>query len=280
MRKSLPITAPQQTAPAKNPKKEKYFEIKIPAISFKNTNINVYLVTALVIFAFTLGILTDKVIYLSNSLKTQDANTSIPSQDNTKTTGLAILSTEPTPPAKVNVAHGHLPPLGNPNAKVTIVEFSDFQCPFCKQFVDNTYPKIYDEYIKNNKIKFVFRHYPLNSIHSNAQKAAEASECANEQGKFWEYHDLLFKNQALWSPLPLADVLNSFTNYAAELGLNTTTFRSCLDTDQLAQKVQEDSDDGSKAFVDGTPAFFINGKRLVGAQPFAQIQQLIEQELK
>ena len=250
--------------------KEKYFEIKIPAISFKNINANIYLITTLIIFAFILGILTDKLIYLENTLKTQTASAPPP-----KTTP----PQEPTPPpAKVDVAQGHLPPLGNPNAKVTIVEFSDFQCPFCKQFEDNTYPKLYDEYIKTNKIKFVFRHYPLNSIHPTAQKAAEASECANAQNKFWEYHNLLFKNQSTWSPLPLADALNSFTDYAAELGLNTITFRSCLDTDQLTQKVQEDSSDGDKASVNGTPTFFINGTRLVGNQPFAQIQQLIEQE--
>jgi protein-disulfide isomerase len=272
----------EQTSPAKNLKKEKYFEIKIPAISLKNINTNVCLVIALVIFAFTCGYLTDKVIYLSNALNNKTANTSAPTQTNTKTTGLKTTQPEePTlPPAKVDVAQGHLPPLGNTDAKVTIVEFSDFQCPFCKQFEDNTYPKLYDEYIKTNKIKFVFRHYPLIGIHPNAQKAAEASECANEQGKFWDYHDMLFKNQSTWSPLPLADAINSFTDYAAQLGLNTTTFRSCLDTDQLAQKVKEDSDDGDKAYVNGTPSFFINGKRLVGAQPFTQIQQLIEQELK
>ncbi len=248
--------------------KDKYFEIKIPTISL---NANTYLIITLVIFAFILGILAYKVISLENTIKTQAANT--PPQQ-------ATAPQKPTPPEKVNVADGHLPPLGNPNAKVTIVEFSDFQCPFCKQFEDTTYPKLYDEYIKTNKIKFVFRHYPLNSIHPTAQKAAEASECANAQGKFWDYHDLLFKNQSTWSPLLLADAINSFTDYATQLGLNTTMFRSCLDTDQFAQKVQEDSADGNKVSVDGTPTFFINGNRLVGAQPFEKIQQLIEQELK
>jgi protein-disulfide isomerase len=273
---------PEKTSPAKNPKKEKYFEIKIPPISFKKINTNILLVIALIIFAFILGFLTDKVIYLQNALNGNTAKTSTTAQNNAKTiTPQAAQPEEPTPPpAKVDVSDGHLPPLGNPNAKVTIVEFSDFQCPFCEQFENNTYPQLYDQYIKTNKIKFVFRHYPLVGIHPLAQKAAEASECANDQGKFWDYHKTLFKNQSAWSTLPLTDALDSFTSYASELGLDTTTFRSCLDTDQFAQKVQKDRDDGDKAYVNGTPTFFINGKRLVGAQPFDQIKQLIDQDLK
>jgi protein-disulfide isomerase len=252
--------------------KDEYFEIKIPKISFKNIHTNTYLIIALIISSFALGYLTNRVIYLENTIKA----TPSPSQDNTKT----IEPTQrPTPPAKVNVTDGHLPFLGNPNAKVTVVEFSDFQCTFCDQFENDTYPQIYDEYIKTNKIKFVFRHYPLVSIHPTAQKAAEASECANEQGKFWEYHKLLFTNQSIWSPLLLDDALNSFTDYATQLGLDAKTFRSCIDSDKFAQNIQEDITDGNKAYIDGTPTFFINGTRLVGAQPFSQIKQIIDQEL-
>ncbi|HLD01366.1 MAG TPA: thioredoxin domain-containing protein [Patescibacteria group bacterium] len=112
----------------------------------------------------------------------------------------------PTLPPKVVVAKGHLPFRGNEKAKVTVVEFSDFQCPFCKSFFDNALQEVKKQYIDTGKIAFFYRHYPLTQIHPNAQIAAEASECANEQGKFWEYHDLLFQNQDAWSNLLTAPV--------------------------------------------------------------------------
>jgi protein-disulfide isomerase len=105
--------------------------------------------------------------------------------------------------AQVDVAKGHLPVIGSNKAKITIVEFSDFQCPFCERFFLDTYPQLKKEYLDTGKAQLTFRHYPLTSIHPNAQKAHEASECANEQGKFWEYHDKLFQNQSVWSDLPL-----------------------------------------------------------------------------
>jgi protein-disulfide isomerase len=105
--------------------------------------------------------------------------------------------------AQVDVAKGHLPILGKDSAKITIVEFSDFQCPFCERFYIDTLPQIKKEYLDTGKAQLTFRHYPLTSIHPNAQKAHEASECANEQGKFWEYHNLLFQTQQSWSNLPL-----------------------------------------------------------------------------
>lgn len=276
MKKNEAVASSQDLEKPKVPKTE-YFQIKIPRLSFKS--VNLYLVIALIIFAFLLGILTQRVFFLQDTLNTQNSNNSQTGQINNIATNNNIPQ-YPTPPPKVEVASGHLPTLGNDKAKVTVIEFSDFQCPFCKQFVDSTYQELYDAYIKTNKIKFAYRHYPLTTIHPNAQKAAEAAECANEQDKFWEYHDLLFKNQSTWSPLAAADAINSFTDYAGELGLNTDQFRSCLDTDKYKQKVDDDIADANKVGVDGTPAFFINGWRLTGAQPLAQFQTLIEQELK
>lgn len=278
MNKNLPETSEIEIKQSIPRSDKDYLEIQIPRISFKDTKINAYLVTALVIFSFFLGMLTNKVLNLEKALKTQTAN-------NTAPTGQALGKTDnapqaPTQSPKVDMSIGHLPTLGKENAKVTVVEFSDFQCPFCERFESNTYPQIYDAYIKTGKIKFAYRHYPLTSIHPNAQKAHEASECANEQNKFWEYQKLLFKNQTTWSPQPATDAADSFTGYAGELGLNTGQFRSCLETDKYKDKVQEDIADGNKAGVDGTPTFFINGWRLVGAQPFSEIQKLIEEELK
>ncbi len=107
--------------------------------------------------------------------------------------------------AQVAIAKGHLPVLGSNEAKVTIVEFSDFQCPFCESFLTSTYPELKKNYIDTGKVNMTFRHYPLTSIHPNAETAHRASECANEQGKFWEYHDILFQMQPDWSELPLVD---------------------------------------------------------------------------
>lgn len=282
MKQNLPSTPEKEIEPSKPQSKKEYFEIKLPSISFKDTKINTYLVTALVIFAFFLGMLTNKVLSLEKALKTQTTNnTAQANQANNILGNTDNAPQAPTePPAKVDVAIGHLPTLGADNAKVTVIEFSDFQCPFCERFATDAYPQIYDTYIKTNKIKFAYRHYPLISIHPNAQKAHEASECANEQNKFWEYSNLLFKNQTAWSPQAISDAANSFTGYASELGLNTDQFRSCLDTDKYKENVRKDAADGNKVAVDGTPTLFINGWRLVGAQPFAQIQQIIERELK
>ena len=115
---------------------------------------------------------------------------------------------EPTPGPKQDVAVGHLPANGNKNASVTVIEFSDFQCPFCEQFFKTTYTQLKKEYIDTGKIAFYYRHFPLTNIHPLATPAALASECANDQGKFWEYHDLLFENQTTWANLPLTAPTN------------------------------------------------------------------------
>ncbi|MFH1276388.1 MAG: thioredoxin domain-containing protein [Candidatus Woesearchaeota archaeon] len=160
---------------------------------------------------------------------------------------------------------------GNPNAPVTIVEFSDYECPFCGRFYSQTYGQLKAKYIDTGKVKLVFRDFPL-SFHAQAQKAAEAAECAGEQDKYYEMHDLLFEKG-------VSGGVNAFKSYAAELGLDTTAFNTCLDSGQMASEIRKDFSDGSRAGVKGTPAFFINGKLLSGAQPIQAFEQLIEAEL-
>ncbi len=265
-------------------KKKDYLEFNLPKLpklpSFKNTNINYYLVLALVVLGFFLGMLTNKVLYLQESLKTAEAKPAAVLAGNAQANDAAAAAPAPTRTPKEDVTVGHLPTIGNDNAKVTVVEFSDYQCPFCEQFDKNTFPQLNDEYIKTGKIRFAYRHYPLTSIHPNAQKAAEASECANEQGKFWDYHAKLFESQENWTTLTGDALSNAFADYAGGLGLDQGQFKSCLDAEKYKQLVDADAADGATAGVDGTPTFFVNGWRMVGAQPFAQIQQLIEQELK
>ena len=160
------------------------------------------------------------------------------------------------------------PARGPADAKVTIVEFSDFECPFCSRAHD-TVEQVMQAY--PGKVRLVFRHFPL-GFHQNAAKAAEASLCANEQGRFWEYHDVLFKNQrALQVP--------QLKEYAKSVGLEAAKFDACLDSGKHQKVVQGDQDAGSAVGVSGTPAFFINGIFLSGAQPFEEFKRLIDQEL-
>jgi protein-disulfide isomerase len=159
---------------------------------------------------------------------------------------------------------------GDFNAQITLVEFSDFECPFCARHYP-TLKKILEDY--KGKVRLVYKHFPL-SFHPNAQKAAEASECAVEQGKFWEYHDKIFENQA--SGLSL----EKFKQWAKELGLDTSKFNDCLDSGKYAQKVQADYQEGLQKGVNGTPTTFVNGQPLSGALPYESFKQIIDSILK
>jgi len=175
------------------------------------------------------------------------------------------------------------PTLGNSNAKVTMVEFGDFQCPFCQKFFNETFPQIKSLYIDTGKIKYVFRHLPL-SGHVNAQISAVAAECANNQDQFWQYHDLLYRNGesdgiGLTAP-DLKKYANSLGLNAGILGFAKNKFNQCLDANATLKTVQADAAEGAKDGVTGTPTFFINGKQVTGAQPFDTFQQAIEAALK
>lgn len=176
----------------------------------------------------------------------------------------------PTERVKVDISNNVIK--GSEKAPVTLVEFSDYQCPFSERFFNQTLPQIEKNYIKTGKVKMVFRNYPL-AFHQNAQKTAEAAECAGEQGKFWEFHDTIFKNQKDLD-------LTSLKKYAKNLGLETKKFNDCLDSGKMAAQVQKDTSEGSKYGVSGTPCFFVNGLKIEGAMPFAAFEEAIEKELK
>lgn len=162
--------------------------------------------------------------------------------------------------------------LGDPDAPVTIIEFSDYQCPFCARFWSETLPSIKSEYIDTGKVRFVYRDFPLTSMHPMALAAAEVTECVKKQGgdeAFWEIHYKIFENYQQISTANLKA-------WATELGYNID---SCLDSGEMEQEIQDDLKDGVAAGVRGTPAFFVNGKLLSGAQPFSVFQQVIESEL-
>ena len=159
---------------------------------------------------------------------------------------------------------------GPDNAPVTVVEFTDYECPFCARHFQVTYPGLLSEY--EGTLKYVIRNFPLSSIHPQAQRAAEAAECAEEQGRFWEYHDLLFQRAP-------ALAIENLTAYAAEVGLDTERFEDCLESGHKADVVAEDLEDGLSYGVTGTPSFFINGRRVVGALPMDGFESYINAAL-
>ena len=160
---------------------------------------------------------------------------------------------------------------GDPKAPVTIIEFSDFECPFCGRFYSETLGKIDTQYIKTGKVKLIYRDFPL-SFHAQAQKAAEAAECAGEQGKYWEMHDQLFGEGVQGG-------VASFKQFAQQIGLNTAKFNDCLDGGKMAAEIRKDFSDGQKAGIQGTPGFFVDGQLISGAQPFEVFQQIIDAAL-
>lgn len=172
-----------------------------------------------------------------------------------------------------DVETGNSPLKGNLNAPVIIVEFSEFQCPYCRRYAVDTLPQIIEKYVKTGKVKYAFRNFPL-SFHKNAPEAAGTLLCSREQGKFWEMHDLLFEKQSEWADEE--DPTTKFGSYAKELGINIS---SCLSNGETAAEIQEDFNYGQQLGVNGVPAFFINGRSLVGAYPFEEFEKIIEEEL-
>ena len=170
-------------------------------------------------------------------------------------------------PPVVDVAAAGRPERGPKNASVTIIEFSDYQCPFCQKAED-----VVDQVMKTyaDKVRLVYRDYPL-PFHPNARPASEAAACANAQGKFWEYHAKLFHGDGL-EPEKLK-------TYADQVGLDRKKFDDCLEKKPFKAEIDKDVKDGEKAGVTGTPAFFINGRMLSGAQPFEKFKEVIDDEL-
>ncbi len=213
------------------------------------------------------------------------------------------LPPEPGIDAKIDLNEDDDPVKGDAKAPVTLIEYSDFQCPFCGRAFTQTLPQIEENFVKKGKVKLVFRDLPL-AFHPEAHPAAEAAECADEQGKFWAYHDLLFKNQ---QELGTAN----YKKWAQEAGLDVSKFNSCFDAGKYKSEVDKDNADATKAGASGTPTFFAmvdksladvealkklhnpqlglyygestDGKKvvfkIVGAQPFTSFEQVLNAEL-
>lgn len=239
--------------------------ITIP--DFKLSGANPVLVTLLVIAAFLIGTMYTKISYLEKGT-TAPTVAQAPNQPNQPAA--------PAPGQKVDVSTGHLPTLGNKDAKVKIIEFADFRCPFCERFFTEAELSIIKDYVDTGKASFSFRHYAFLGPASTV--AANAVECANEQGKFWDLHNYLYKNQPSESDTSMYNV-DTLAIAAGTLGMNTDKFKSCLSSNKFQSNVDKDFSEGGKAGVNGTPATFVNGVLISGAVPYAQFKAAIDAEL-
>ncbi|MEK7514903.1 MAG: DsbA family protein [Patescibacteria group bacterium] len=165
--------------------------------------------------------------------------------------------------------------LGNKKAPVTIIEFSDYQCPFCRAFWRDTYPRLKKDFIETGKVRLVFRDFPLSS-HPGAVPAAHAAECAEEQGKYWEMHDVIFAEQDTKGAGTVSFSADDLKRWAGKIGLKQSEFNACLDSGKYNEEIAKDLKDGAASGVSGTPSFFINGNLLVGAQPYEAFKAAIE----
>lgn len=257
--------------PTKTKKSDFIEEVSTPVIQDpENTmtfNRNTFF-SVLVVFAFAVGVLVGYFIWGNNTAATvADA----PAQAADQPTGTVNEApvTQESQYVRYDITTEGFPSLGPDDAPITIVEFSDFQCPFCKRFHDDTYQDLLDAY--PGQIRFVYRNLPLTSIHPDAMSAAVASLCANEQNVYWEYHDKLFSNTTLGT--------DTYVQYANELNLNADEFAACLDSGKFDEFIQQDMDFAFNLGVQSTPTFFINGLAIVGAQPLDSFTQIIDKEL-
>lgn len=222
------------------------------------TIITVIVLVLLLLFAY-------RVFYFANQIKSGKIDLATYNFSESFTTNLALAQT-PVKTEIVDVVSEDDPSLGSRDAKVVIVEFADFQCPYSQE-VSVMMRSLASRYPKD--VLYVYRDFPLSDIHPLASMAAEASECAHIQGKFWEYHDKVYQNQSDLTQ-------ESFGVFARELNLNTEAFESCLSSGRYISEVQEDYEAGTQAGVRGTPTFFINGNRVAGAIPAEIMEAIVE----
>ncbi len=246
----------------------KFSQLSVSKLSFpKKINYTGLLVILLIIASFLVGSLYTKVQYLEKN----SGSTVAPAAG---TQGIQPQAT--STPVVAQVDNGHFPVKGQDSAKITMIEFADFRCPFCKAVQDTVMPQLQKDYIDTGKVKLYFRQYAF--LGPASIVAANAAECANDQGKFWDMHDYLYKNQPPETDTSMYTVDN-LTTIAGQLGMDTTQFNACLSANQDNQKVTGDFTAGQKAGVSGTPTFYVDGKQIVGACPYSAFKTALDAEL-
>lgn len=249
-------------------------------MSLEDTSINVKLgfehlviLGALIVFAagFSLGYSVRGRNTSESSRGSQEAETVLSEKATSPAEGTPTVQPQVQQSFPRSVSEGGNPAIGPQDAPVTIIEFGDYECPFCTQFFNQTLPQILEAY--GGQIRFVYRDFPLMSIQPQAIPAAEAANCAGEQDRYWDYHDKLYSG----GPLTLGN--RAYIDYAEELGLDVASFADCLETDRTLKEVQADLDYARSLGLRSTPSFFVTGQWVIGVQPFEVFQQIIESEL-
>ena len=229
-------------------------------ITFKRS----HFYSALTVLAFAAGVLLGYVVW---GVDSSGGSTRITTQASGSLSEAPV--TQPAEVTRYDIPTENAYAIGPADAPITIVEFSDYQCPFCRRWHQDVYEPLLAAY--PGKIRLVYRHLPLTSIHPDAMFAAEAAMCAGEQDAYWQYHEKLFSSESLGN--------SAYLQYAQDLGLNMTTFEACLSNHTYQQAIQADSDFAINLGTRSTPTFFINGLAVVGAQPLEVFQQVIDKEL-
>jgi protein-disulfide isomerase len=222
--------------------------------------------SVLTVLAFAAGVLLGYVVWGMGSAGGGVQSSQTANQSNGPVVEAA---TEQPKYVRYNIPTDGFYSIGPSNAQITIVEFSDYQCPYCRRWHDQVYKPLLAAY--PGKVKFVYRNLPLTSIHPNAFPAAEAAMCAGEQNVYWQYHDKLFDHETLGNEV--------YIQYAQELGLDMTAFEACLNDHKYQKAIQTDSDFAINLGISSTPTFFINGLAIVGAQPLDVFKEVIDKEL-
>ena len=224
--------------------------------------------SVLVLLAFAAGLLVGYVVWGFGTTGGTVQTSQTANQSSGPVVEAPVITEEPQF-VRYDVASPDAYTFGPQDAPITIVEFGDFQCPYCRRWHAEVYEPLLASY--PGQIRIIYRHLPLTSIHPDAFSAAEAAMCAGEQDAFWQYHDKLFSSEALGSEV--------YTQYAQELGLDTTAFEACMTDHTYQEAIQKDSDFALDLGIRSTPTFFVNGLAIVGAQPLDVFQQVIDKEL-
>lgn len=247
----------------------------------RSWNLLVLALVAVLLFSSSAQAQQTSIDDLKKQIETLNQNMNAMQKDLQEIKALLQNRVRMAPPQNAVLDLGKRPSRGDSTAKLTLVEFLDYQCPYCGQFNRETMPQIEKEYIETGKVKYVAINLPLESMHKSAFKAAEAAACAGEQGKFWEMHDRLFNNQ---------QTLDQWKSHAEAVGLDVDKFQECLDSGRQAAQIRSDMAEAQKAGMTGTPSFFLaftdpksttikSVTRLVGSQSYAAFKAAIDKQL-
>jgi protein-disulfide isomerase len=238
----------------------------VDTVTFKRS----HFYAVLTVLAFSVGLLLGYVVWGMDSTQVT-AQAAQPASQSSQSSGPVAEApvTEEPQFIRYDIPSEGFPTIGPANAPITIVEFSDYQCPFCRRWHEQVYEPLLAAY--PGQIKVVYRHLPLTSIHPDAFTAAEAAMCAGDQDAYWPYHEKLFSSETLG--------MQTYNQYAQELSLDVEAFQTCMTEHKFQDAIQADSDFAVNLGVRSTPTFFINGLAIVGAQPLEVFQQVIDKEL-